>query len=103
MTPEERAHYSDAWAEMESVLGRPSFHAVFDHMRELAAVRDPAVRDVAVLPYFTRKAGDPVAVKQVGVAGWMGRGVLNKAAMPRAVALDAAGAGCVGGDKAILE
>lgn len=65
LTPEERAHYSDAWAEMESVLGRPSFHAVFDHMRELAAVRDPAVRDVAVLPYFTRKAGDPVAVKQI--------------------------------------
>ncbi len=74
LTPEERAHYSNAWAEMESVLGRPAFHAVFDHMRELAAVRDPAVRDVAVLPYFTRKAGDPVAVKQVGGAGWwMGR------------------------------
>ncbi|PNH11515.1 hypothetical protein TSOC_001609 [Tetrabaena socialis] len=65
LSPPERAHYSNAWAEMESVLGRTAFHSVFDHMRCLASVRDPGVRDASVLEYFTRKVDDPAAVKQI--------------------------------------
>ncbi|EFJ52238.1 hypothetical protein VOLCADRAFT_103240 [Volvox carteri f. nagariensis] len=66
LSPVERSHFADAWAEMESVLGRASFHRVFDHMRELAAVSDPQVRETSVLEYFTRRVDDPSAVKQVG-------------------------------------
>ncbi|GLC33427.1 hypothetical protein PLESTM_000070100 [Pleodorina starrii] len=65
LTPEERTHFAGAWAEMESVLGRSSFHRVFDHMRELAAVSDPRVGQTSVLEYFTRRVDDPAAVKQV--------------------------------------
>ncbi|GIL83097.1 hypothetical protein Vretimale_11387 [Volvox reticuliferus] len=65
LTASERSHFADAWAEMESVLGRAAFHRVFDYMRELAAVRDPCVRETSVLEYFTRRVDDPSAVKQV--------------------------------------
>ncbi|GLI60007.1 hypothetical protein VaNZ11_002069 [Volvox africanus] len=65
LTTSERSHFADAWAEMESVLGRAAFHRVFDYMRELAAVRDPCVRETSVLEYFTRRVDDPSAVKQV--------------------------------------
>ncbi|KXZ54535.1 hypothetical protein GPECTOR_4g600 [Gonium pectorale] len=65
LTPAERHHYAEAWAEMESVLGRSAFHRVFDHMRCLAAVRDPWVTELPLLDYFTRKVDDPRAVKQI--------------------------------------
>ncbi|GIL65536.1 hypothetical protein Vafri_19284 [Volvox africanus] len=65
LTTSERSHFADAWAEMESVLGRAAFHRVFDYMRELAAVRDPCVRETSVLEYFTRRVDDPSSVKQV--------------------------------------
>ncbi|KAG2436156.1 hypothetical protein HYH02_011660 [Chlamydomonas schloesseri] len=94
LSPAERTSYAAAWSDMEAVLGRPAFHRVFTYMRSLAAVRDPGLLTAAavgglavggghghgagddgstdadgaaagVLEYFTRRADDPAAVKQI--------------------------------------
>jgi hypothetical protein len=37
LEPERRVEYAAAWTEMEEVLGRSSFHRVFDYMKYMAA------------------------------------------------------------------
>ncbi|MEW5317537.1 MAG: hypothetical protein WDW38_008825 [Sanguina aurantia] len=64
LEPRTRGQYSEAWAEMESILGRTAFHKVFDYMRELAATCNPAVEQSTLLEYFTAKKDDPACVKQ---------------------------------------
>lgn len=41
--PGRRRIFSEAWSEMEDVLGRTTFHHVFDHMKALAECVDPKV------------------------------------------------------------
>jgi len=43
MQPSQRHEYAHAWTELEDVLGRDTFHRVFDYMKDLASSSDPQV------------------------------------------------------------